>query len=252
MGIFMQRVYDDKKNVFDASIERLDYIFENFERIYLSFSGGKDSGVMLNLTLDYLRERGITKKIGLMTMDNEANFTHSLEFMHKIIKDNLDLLDVYWCCLPITLPCTVSSYETTYITWGSDDKERWIRPMPKESYIVDVKKASELGMDFYEENMHDKDFYDSFSIWYAQGMTCANLIGIRTDESLNRFRAIMNGKKGMVDGKCWTRMNSEGCYNCYPVYDWRTEDVWVANAKFDWDYNELYDMFWKLDCLLLR
>ena len=241
----MQRVYDEKKNVFDASIERLDYIFANFERIYLSFSGGKDSGVMLNLTLDYMRERGITKKIGLMTMDNEANFTHSLEFMHKIIKDNLDLLDVYWCCLPITLPCTVSSYETTYITWGSDDKERWIRPMPKESYIVDVKKASELGMDFYEENMHDKDFYDSFSIWYAQGMTCANLIGIRTDESLNRFRAIMNGKKGMKDGRCWTRENSDGCYNCYPIYDWRTEDVWVANAKFDWDYNELYDMFWK-------
>ena len=34
-------------------------------------------------------------------------------------------------------------------------------------------------------------------------------------------------------------------YNCYPIYDWRTEDIWTANAKFDWDYNELYDIFYK-------
>ena len=32
-------------NVYDAANERIDFIFKNFERIYLSFSGGKDSGV---------------------------------------------------------------------------------------------------------------------------------------------------------------------------------------------------------------
>ena len=102
------KVYNKKKDFYDAGMERLDYIFKNFERIYLSFSGGKDSGVMLNLTLKYMRDNGITKKIGLMTLDNEANYDYSLTFMHEIIQENLDLLDVYWCCLPITLPCTVS------------------------------------------------------------------------------------------------------------------------------------------------
>jgi predicted phosphoadenosine phosphosulfate sulfurtransferase len=43
----------------------------------------------------------------------------------------------------------------------------------------------------------------------------------------------------------WTKRNSKNVYNCYPIYDWRTEDVWIANAKFDWDYNKLYDIFWK-------
>ena len=181
-----------------------------------------------------------------MTMDNEANFTHSLDFMHSIIQDNLDLLDVYWCCLPITLPCTVSSYETTYITWGEEDKERWVRPMPENEYIVNIKNVHNVyGMGFYEENMHDKDFYDRFSEWYSQGKSCANLIGIRTDESLNRFRAIMNKKKGTKKGMMWTRKNLGKCYNCYPIYDWRTEDIWIANEKFDWKYNELYDIFWK-------
>lgn len=234
--------YNTEKNVYVASNERIEFIFNNFERIYISFSGGKDSGVMLNLVLDYMRKNNITEKIGLMVMDNEANYTLSLEFMHRIIQSNLDLLDVYWCCLPITLPCTVSSYETTYITWGEEDRGRWIMPMSKEDYIVNIDNCP---FDFYEENMHDKDFYDNFSVWYGQGKRCANLIGIRTDESLNRYRAIMNKKKIMIDGLCWTRKNKGNCFNCYPIYDWKTEDVWTGNAAFEWDYNELYDIFWK-------
>ena len=85
--------YNKNKNVYEASLERIDYIFKNFERIYISFSGGKDSGIMLNLTLQYMRENNITEKIGLMVMDNEANFNHSLDFMHRIVRSNLDLLD---------------------------------------------------------------------------------------------------------------------------------------------------------------
>jgi predicted phosphoadenosine phosphosulfate sulfurtransferase len=43
----------------------------------------------------------------------------------------------------------------------------------------------------------------------------------------------------------WTKKNTEHTYNCYPLYDWRTEDIWRANAKFEWDYNKLYDIFYK-------
>jgi predicted phosphoadenosine phosphosulfate sulfurtransferase len=103
-GGHMKRVYKPEKNVFDASIERLDFIFANFERIYLSFSGGKDSGVMLNLILDYMKKNGIKRKIGIQIMDNEANYEMSMEFMQRIIEANREYLDVYWCCLPITLP----------------------------------------------------------------------------------------------------------------------------------------------------
>lgn len=234
--------YNKELNVYDASIERLDYIFNNFERIYVSFSGGKDSGVMLNLVIDYMRERGIKEKVGVMVLDNEANYTHSLNFMHEIIQDNLDLLDVYWCCLPITLPCTVSSFMTEWQCWGEDDKERWIRPMPTEEYIVNIENHP---FDFFEENMMYDKFWDEFGNWYSQGKKCASLIGIRTDESLNRFRALMNERKEMLDGHIWTKRNSKHVYNVYPIYDWRTDDIWIANGKFEWKYNELYDIFWK-------
>lgn len=229
-------------NVYDAAIERIDYIFKNFERIYVSFSGGKDSGVMLNLVLDYMRKNGITEKIGLMTLDNEANYTHSLNFMHKIIQENLDLLDVYWCCLPITLPCTVSSFMTEWQCWGEDDKERWIRPMPENDYVVNLQNHQ---FDFFKENMMYDEFWDKFGDWYSQGKKTACLIGIRTEESLNRWRSIMNERKVTDNGMMWTKRNTNYVYNCYPIYDWRTDDIWIANAKNEWTYNELYDIFWK-------
>jgi predicted phosphoadenosine phosphosulfate sulfurtransferase len=236
------RIYNKNKNVYEASIERFDFIFKNFNRIYISFSGGKDSGVMLNLCLDYMRKNNITKKIGVMILDNEANYDYSLEFMHRIIQKNLDLLDVYWCCLPITLPCTVSSYAVDWQCWGEDDKDRWIRPMPEQPYIVNLKNHK---FPFFRENMGYQEFWDEFGNWYGQGEQAACCIGIRTDESLNRFRAIMNSDKETLKGKMWTKKNTDVVYNCYPIYDWKTADIWRANAKFEWDYNKLYDIFYK-------
>lgn len=237
----MKKVYQGI-NVYNAAQNRIEYIFENFEKIYISFSGGKDSGVMLNLVLDYMRANNITKKIGLMILDNEANYTLSLEFMHRIIDANLDLLDVYWCCLPITLPCTVSSFMVDWQCWGEEDKERWIKPMPKDNYIVNINNHK---FPFFKENMQYDEFWDSFGEWYADGKDCACLIGIRTDESLNRFRAIMNDRKISHGSQTWTKKNGKFVYNCYPIFDMKTNDIWIANEKFDWDYNKLYDIFWK-------
>jgi len=238
----MSKIYNADKNVYDAAVERIDYLFGEFNKIYLSFSGGKDSGVMLNLVCEYMRANNITKKIGVMLLDNEANFEYSYAFMHKILKENLDILDIYWCCLPISLPCTVSSYDIDWQCWGEDDRDRWIRDMPEEDYVVN---ASNHKFPFFYENMGYQEFWDEFGEWYADGEDCACLIGIRCDESLNRYRAIVNKEKTMKGGRLWTKKNMDHVYNCYPIYDWRTDDIWVANARFDWDYNELYDIFYK-------
>jgi predicted phosphoadenosine phosphosulfate sulfurtransferase len=229
-------------NVYDASVDRIQYILNSFNRVYVSFSGGKDSGVMLNMVIDELRKNYPGRKVGVMVMDNEANYTLSLDFMHRIIRANLDVLEVYWCCLPITLPCTVSSYEIDWQCWGINDEHRWIRPMPKDEYIVNIENNR---LPFFKENMGYQEFWDEFGEWYSQGEDCACLIGIRTHESLNRWRAIVNENKQTHGGHLWTKRNTKHTYNCYPIYDWRTEDIWIANCKFEWDYNELYDTFWK-------
>lgn len=228
-------------SVLDATHQRLDFIFNNFKKVYISFSGGKDSSVLLNLLIDYMRNNNLTQKIGVMLMDNEANYEDTLDCAQKIIDKNIDLLDVYWCCLPITLPCTVSSFMTEWQCWGEKDKDRWVRPLPTMSY---VKHFHNHPFPFFVENMNYDKFWDEFGRWYADGDTCACLIGIRADESLNRFRAVKNEKASNFKRKKWTTRKIESCYNCYPIYDWTTEDIWVANAKFGWDYNELYDKFY--------
>jgi predicted phosphoadenosine phosphosulfate sulfurtransferase len=235
------RIYKEQ-DVYAATQERLRFIFENFEKVYLSFSGGKDSGVMLNLVLDYVKAHGIKTKIGIQILDNEANYEYSLEFMRRMIEDNREYLDPYWCCMPVTLPCTVSAYETDWQCWGEGDKDRWVRPRPDMDYVVHY--GNHPFGDAFRPNMHYDEFWDMFAEWYSDGKRTANLIGIRTQESLNRFRAIMNDAKETLDGKAWTKKNTKHVYNVYPIYDWRTRDIWIANAKFEWDYNKLYDTFY--------
>jgi predicted phosphoadenosine phosphosulfate sulfurtransferase len=228
-------------NVYEAVQQRLDFIFSNFDRVYLSFSGGKDSGILLNLCLQFMKQNNISKRLGIMILDNEANYTHTLNFMHRILSENREYLDIYWCCLPITLPCTVSAFMTDWQCWGVQDEPRWVRPMPTEDYIININNHP---FPFFRENMQYYEFWDKFGEWYSQGKRTACLIGIRTDESLNRFRAIMNEDKETLLGEMWTKKNMPHVYNCYPIYDWTVSDIWVANYRFEFLYNELYDIFY--------
>ena len=82
--------------------------------------------------------------------------------------------------------------------------------------------------------------------WYAQGKRTACFIGIRTDESLNRYRTLASLKKQMYRGKTWTTEVRPGVYNIYPIYDWRTEDLWTFHGKApSLPYNKLYDYMYK-------
>ena len=75
-------------NVYEESVLRIRYILDNFKKVYVSFSGGKDSGVMLNLVIDELRKNYPNRKVGIMILDNEANYNISLEFMHRMMENN--------------------------------------------------------------------------------------------------------------------------------------------------------------------
>jgi len=234
--------YHDK-NVYEASVERVDFIFQNFEKIYISFSGGKDSSVLLNLVIDYMRKHKITKKIGVLFIDLEGQYQITIDFIKNILTKNIDLFEVYWCCLPLNLRNSLSVFEPFWTPWELKQKEKWVRGYPDFPCITEKNHS----FDFFKKNMEFEDFIRKFGEWYSDGKKTACLVGIRTDESYNRFRTIALKQKNMLDNIAWTTKicNDKELYYCYPIYDWGHKDVWVGNYKFKWDYNELYDLFYK-------
>lgn len=226
-------------NVYDAAKERINYIFDEFENICVSFSGGKDSGVVLNLCIDEARKRN--RKIGVMFIDLEAFYEKTIDFIESIIKNNIDVLEPYWICLPMESPNSLSYLEPTWIWWDKEKEPIWVRTMPKNKWVINEENNP---IDFYKKNMPFEEFIKYFGDWYGKGKKTATLVGIRTDESLNRFRAIAGDKSMYKDKKYSTRV-SESTYNFYPIYDWSVEDIWTYNGKFEKEYNKLYDIFYR-------
>ena len=231
------------ENVYTSACGRIDYIFNNFEKIYISFSGGKDSAVLLNLVVDYMRKHKVNKKVGIFFVDLEGQYQLTIEYIKATLRKHADLFEVYWCCLPLNLRNAVSVFEPFWTPWDMSQRENWIREYPDHPCI----KENNHPFPFFRKHMEFEDFVPSFGRWYAGGRKTACLVGIRSDESYNRFRTIVHKKKEMLNNLSWTTKvpGKEKLYNCYPIYDWRIEDVWVANDKFDWEYNKLYDLMYK-------
>src|SRR5699024_7899342 len=85
--------------------------------------------------------------------------------------------------------------------------------------------------DFFEVGMEFEEFVPEFGEWYSEGKSCACMVGIRSDESLNRYRTIASRKKVMLEDKQYTTKVSENVYNIYPIYDWKTKDIWTFHGK---------------------
>lgn len=229
-------------NVYLETQDRLKLLFEEFDNIYVSFSGGKDSGVLLNLCIDYIRQNKLDRKIGVFHLDYEAQYTYTTEYVDKTLAENLDILEVYRCCVPFKVTTCTSMYENYWRPWDSDKKDIWVSNLPEKCY-------TELDFDFYKPNMWDYEFQELFSDWIHKKKNAkktACLVGIRTQESLNRWRAIHSDRNYKnYKGVNWTKKMYDNIYNAYPIYDWITEDIWIANSKFGWTYNKLYDIYYQ-------
>jgi len=230
-------------NIYHASQERLKTLFTEFDNIYVSFSGGKDSGVLLNLCIDYIRQNNLNRKIGVFHIDYEAQYQMTTDYVLSEFSKNKDILDIYHICLPIRAHCATSMYQSYWIPWEKSKQDIWVRTLPDICIHEDSHQ-----FDFLRSDITDYELQEKFSIWYHKKKNAnktACLVGIRTQESLNRWRAIYSDRNyKKYNGYEWTKEIDNNIYNAYPVFDWTTEDIWIANGKFKWDYNRLYDLFY--------
>ena len=112
----MKREYI-QKTVYEAVQERFEFLFQEFENIYVSFSGGKDSGLLLNLLMDFKRAYYPDRVIGLFHQDFEAQYTVTTDYITRTFQRLLPEVDPYWVCLPMATRTALSSYEMYWYPW---------------------------------------------------------------------------------------------------------------------------------------
>lgn len=223
-------------SVLEASRDRIKKVFDDFEKIYVSFSGGKDSSVMLHLVMDEAVKRN--RKIGVLLIDLEAQYIDTIKHAESMVELYKNYIDLHWVCLPMLLRNAVSNFEPRWCCWDEDKKDLWIREKP-----INHKDVQDYP--FYIPKMEFEEFIILFGEWYsAYGKhKTAGFIGIRADESLHRYRAIASHKNNLTHkGYKWTTKVSKNLFNIYPIYDWRTQDIWVYHGKYpNKPHNEIYD-----------
>ena len=228
-----------KENVYEAFKSRMELIFREFDNIYLSFSGGKDSGLLLNLVLDYQQKYAPGRKIGVFHQDFEAQYTVTTEYVERTFERIKDLVEPYWVCLPMATRTALSNYEMYWYPWDNKKKDLWVRDMPDKEYVVNLENNP---ITTYRYRMHQEDLAKQFGRWYKishgnKKTVC--ILGMRAGESLQRYSGFLNKKYGYKE-ECWISMQFKDVWCASPLYDWSTEDVWHANYIFNYDYNHLY------------
>ncbi len=221
-------------NVCEAAKRRISRALDLCESAYVSFSGGKDSTVLLHMVMDEAIKREI--KIGVLIIDLEAQYKDTIKNINNCLDLYEQYIEVHWFCGELLLRNAVSNFEPKWTCWDSDKENIWIRDKPA--------RSSDLNQyDFYIPKMEFEEVMVLFGEWYTKkhGKTAA-FIGIRSDESLHRYKAITAKKKNLtLHGYKWSTRISKDLYNIYPLYDWKTEDIWIWVGKNkDRPFNEVY------------
>lgn len=240
----MPKIYTDE-DVLSAALKRITYIFEHFDNVCLSLSGGKDSSVMVQLT-DMVADE-LDREYDVLSIHLEAQYLDTINHIKYLRSNMKHIHEFYWVCLPLSLRNAVSVFEPKWTCWDPEKKDKWIRQIPEGAITMENNPFP-----FFEPEMEFEEFTPLFGEWYSSTHDgkCCQGVAIRSDESLNRFRTIVSDKKSTYNGLNWTtqlKIHNKpiDMYNFYPIYDWRTEDIWGAVAKYDWEYNQVYEKLYK-------
>lgn len=218
-------------SVYEEAIKRINWLFDEFENVTVSFSGGKDSTVILQLTLKVAEERG-RLPLKVIFIDQEAEWTATIDYMKIIMYDAR--VDPYWMQVPLKLLNATSNISNWLHCWEKGVEDKWIHPQDPIS-----KKENKYGTDRFAQ------LFTAIINTEFKDVRTANIGGVRTQESPARYLGLTSQEtyKGVTWGK---QLNKElDHYTFYPIYDWGYKDVWKYIVDNNFPYCKLYDTMYQ-------
>ena len=212
------------KNVVEAAKERIAYIFDNFENIVVSISGGKDSTVLCYLALQEAVKRN--RKIGIFYLDEEVVYKATIEQVEYLMSLYPENTIRYWLQIPFNLTNSTSFVDSQVSCWDQKEKKNWMHKRSEKNVLVRTWS--------HETHVADKTkgfgFYDVFYNFELSFENTAFLVGLRAEESLNRYRTIY-----------WSTKRKGTNFTFYPLYDWSFSDIWKFIGENNLKYHKYYD-----------
>lgn len=220
-------------NVLDLARERMHHVFDLHDHVAVMFSGGKDSTCCFQIALEVARARG-RLPLDVVHYDEEAIPYETEAYVRSVAA--IPGIALRWYAIPVKHRNACSRRHPYWSPWAPEDREKWVRPMPPEAITTLPGYPADPARRMYIPELNGLLFPP------RQFGTVGLVMGIRAQESLNRSRAVQAKKIDNYLAPSTGKTDYGNVVKCYPIYDWRTEDVWTAPKRFGWPYNRAYDL----------
>lgn len=209
-------------DVVTAARQRIKNVFSNGVPVYMAFSGGKDSLVLAHLVYSLIQRGEIDPSLLTVVFIDEEAIFDSIEATTKAWRKKFLLAGAkfqWWCIEVKHFNCLNQlSNDESFICWDSRKAAQWVRRPPPFALRSHPKLRPRV------------DSYQTFLPRVT--LDGIMLSGVRAAESVQRlqYMAGLNmGLKGMTES-----------HTIYPVYDWKTSDVWLYLKEQQVEIPEVY------------
>jgi predicted phosphoadenosine phosphosulfate sulfurtransferase len=224
------KIYKNK-NVYEESLDRIRYLFDEFPNVIVSISGGKDSTVILHLAKKVAKEKN-RLPLKVMWIDQEGEWEGTVDYCKGVMEDKD--VEPYWFQMPMVITNNASSTNRYSHCWKEEEKENWIHPQHPLS-IKENKYGTERFHKLFKAII-DKEFKNQKACYFS---------GVRTEETPKRYVSVTASLtyKGITWGKILNTKQEHYTFN--PIYDWSYTDVWKCINDNNLKYNRVYDEMYK-------
>lgn len=225
-----------EETVVDAARRRVAFVFDHFETIHVSISGGKDSSVLAHLAILEAQKRG--RKVGLFFLDEEAMYESTIKMIEYWMAFAPESINRLWLQVPFNLTSATSYQDSQLLCWEPGKRKEWMRQ--KSENNIRQKPWAEAD-EKLTPGYKWLDFYGVIANFERCYKGAAFLVGERAQESPNRRYSVTKHPVTIAGQKVfWATPRGENVI-LKPIYDWQFSDVWKYHSDNGLKHSRIYD-----------